>query len=117
MLEPLYTADEVRRAEAQYAGFPDTAPELMERAGAAAATVALEEFGDARVWTVVCGRGSNGGDGRIVARHLQEAGRRGGGVDAEKGGRDLGEGGANVGAPFGTGLTRAPRGDARAPVP
>src|SRR3954470_1033270 len=114
MLEPLYTADEMRRAEAQYPGFPDTAPELMERAGAGAAVVALEEFGEARDWTVVCGGGSNGGDGRIVARHLQEAGRRVRVVDAKAGDRDLGDPHVIVDALFGTGFTGAPRDDAGA---
>src|SRR3954471_867664 len=114
MLEPLYTADEMRRAEAQYPGFPDTARELMERAGAGAAAVALEEFGEARDWTVVCGGGSNGGDGRIVARHLQEAGRRVRVVDAKAGDRDLGDADVIVDALFGTGFTGSPRDDARA---
>src|SRR3954451_19880260 len=111
--EPLYTADEMRRAEARYAGFPDTAPELMERAGAGAAAVALEQFGDARGWTVVCGGGSNGGDGRIVARHLEEAGRRVRVVDAKSGDRDLGDPHVIVDALFGTGFTGSPRDDAR----
>jgi NAD(P)H-hydrate epimerase len=72
--EPLYTAEEMRAAEARYPGFPDTAPELMERAGALAAKVALQELADAKQFTVVCGGGSNGGDGRVVARHLDAAG-------------------------------------------
>ncbi|HKT44604.1 MAG TPA: NAD(P)H-hydrate epimerase, partial [Gaiellaceae bacterium] len=63
--EPLYTADEMRAAEARYAG---TVEELMERAGAAVARVGLELHPGARRWTVVCGGGANGGDGRIAAR-------------------------------------------------
>ena len=39
MLEPLYTAAEMRAAEARYPGFPDTAPDLMDRAGRAVATL------------------------------------------------------------------------------
>ena len=74
-LEPLYTAEEMRTAERRYPGFPSTAPELMERAGAAVARVALERFPDARRFAVVCGGGSNGGDGRIAARVLREQGR------------------------------------------
>jgi len=60
--EPLYTADEMRVAEARYPGYPGSAPELMERAGAQAARVAQAEFGDAVRWAFVCGGGSNGGE-------------------------------------------------------
>jgi NAD(P)H-hydrate repair Nnr-like enzyme with NAD(P)H-hydrate epimerase domain len=41
VLEPLYTADEMREAEARYPGYPETADELMERAGAAVALEAM----------------------------------------------------------------------------
>ena len=37
MIEPLYSADEMRAAEALYPGYPDTAAELMEVAAAAVA--------------------------------------------------------------------------------
>lgn len=70
MLEPLYTAAEMRLAEA---GHDES--ELMERAGAAVAREVLERFPDARRIAVVCGGGSNGGDGRIAARILREEGR------------------------------------------
>src|SRR5207244_11824084 len=72
MLEPLYTAAEMRAAEERYSG---TVEELMERAGGAVAQHALEDFGNARSFTVVCGTGSNGGDGRVAARVLEEEGR------------------------------------------
>ncbi len=72
---PLYTTAEMRAAEESFPGFPDTAPELMERAGAAVAQHTIERFPDAQRFAVVCGSGSNGGDGRIVARVLREAGR------------------------------------------
>jgi len=75
VLEPLYTAAEIRAAEERYPGFPESAPELMERAGAAVARETLAAFPDARRFAVVCGGGSNGGDGRIAARELREAGR------------------------------------------
>ncbi len=39
--EPLYTAAEMRAAEERYPGYPDTIPELMERAGAAVAREAM----------------------------------------------------------------------------
>jgi NAD(P)H-hydrate epimerase len=114
MLEPLYTADEMRAAEAHYPGFPDTAPELMERAGARAAAVALQTFAGAQDWTVVCGGGSNGGDGRIMARHLEEAGRRVRLVDVKAGEDELGDAEVIVDALFGTGFTGTPRADAAA---
>jgi NAD(P)H-hydrate epimerase len=68
--EPLLTAAEVRRAEEAHDG---PLEELMERAGTAVARVVLARF-PGRV-AVVCGRGNNGGDGRVAARVLREAGR------------------------------------------
>jgi ADP-dependent NAD(P)H-hydrate dehydratase / NAD(P)H-hydrate epimerase len=70
MLEPLYTADEARAAEEGH-----DVEELMERAGAAVAREVVQRFADARRIAVVCGGGSNGGDGRIAARILREEGR------------------------------------------
>jgi NAD(P)H-hydrate epimerase len=112
--EPLYTADEMRAAEARYPGYPETVPELMERAGGAAAVAALELFHDARRWTVVCGGGSNGGDGRVMATHLERAGREVHIVDAKAGETDLGEPDVIVDALFGTGFSGEPRPDAAA---
>jgi ADP-dependent NAD(P)H-hydrate dehydratase / NAD(P)H-hydrate epimerase len=112
--EPLYTADEMRSAEARYPGYPETVPELMERAGAAAAEVALRLFGEARRWTLVCGGGANGGDGRVMARHLEAAGRETRIVDAKAGERDLGDPDVVVDALFGTGFSGEPRADAAA---
>jgi NAD(P)H-hydrate epimerase len=113
-LEPLYTADEMRAAEARYPGFPDTAPELMERAGGLAAQVARQVFGDAKRWTVVCGGGSNGGDGRIMAQHLERAGREVRVVDAASNETELGDPDVIVDALFGTGFSGEPRPDAAA---
>ncbi len=112
--EPLYTADEMRAAEARFPNYPASAPELMERAGATAARVALQVFHGAERWTVVCGGGSNGGDGRVVARHLSDAGKQVRIVDAKAGDTELGEPQAIVDALFGTGFRGAPRPDARA---
>jgi NAD(P)H-hydrate epimerase len=108
-LEPLYTADEMRAAEALYPGFPETAPELMERAGAQTAGAAIELFAKSQRWTVVCGGGSNGGDGRIAARHLEAAGREVRLVDAAAGETELGEPDVILDALFGTGFSGEPR--------
>ncbi len=48
---------------------------LMENAGTAVARFVLEEFPEAHHIQVVCGKGNNGGDGRIAAQRLQEAGK------------------------------------------
>lgn len=73
-LEPLYTAAEMRLAEERYPDYPDSIPELMERAGAAVAHEAMRAFPAARSFACVCGGGSNGGDGRVAAGILREAG-------------------------------------------
>jgi ADP-dependent NAD(P)H-hydrate dehydratase / NAD(P)H-hydrate epimerase len=104
--EPLYTAEEMRAVEECYPGYPDTIPELMDRAGAAVARETLAAFPRARRFAVVCGRGSNGGDGRVAARLIREAGR-----DAEE--TDEPEGAdVVIDALFGTGFHGAPRPDA-----
>jgi ADP-dependent NAD(P)H-hydrate dehydratase / NAD(P)H-hydrate epimerase len=108
--EPLYTTAEMRAAEARH---PDLA-ELMERAGARAAEVALRSFADAQSWTVVCGGGANGGDGRIMARHLEHAGRSVRIVEAKAGETDLGQPDVLVDALFGTGFSGEPRAEAAA---
>jgi ADP-dependent NAD(P)H-hydrate dehydratase / NAD(P)H-hydrate epimerase len=106
MLDPLYTAAEMRAAEERYPGFPTTAAELMERAGAAVAVEVMRAYPEARRIAVVCGSGSNGGDGRIAAGVLRKAGLL---VDEteEPGGYDL-----VVDALFGTGFSGVPRSEA-----
>jgi len=105
-LEPLYTAAEMRAAEERYPNYPDSVPELMERAGRAVAREALLAFPDARRVGCVCGKGSNGGDGRVAGRVLREAG-----LDAEETtdphGYDV-----LVDALFGTGFHGGPRAEA-----
>ncbi len=108
--ESLYDAAEMRAVEARFAGFPATAPELMERAGAAVAREAMRAFPQARRFAVVCGGGSNGGDGRIAARILREAGRVAVETD-EPAGFDV-----VVDALFGTGFRGEPRPEAGAVI-
>src|SRR5262249_27287197 len=98
----------MREAEARYPGYPESASELMERAGAAVAREAMRAFPRARRFAVVCGGGSNGGDGRIAARVLREAGR-----DAEET-MELAGADVVVDALFGTGFHGEPRPEAAA---
>ncbi|MET0681495.1 MAG: NAD(P)H-hydrate dehydratase [Burkholderiales bacterium] len=70
-LSPLYTVDGVRALEAA-ALKRDPRASLMERAGRAAAELALELAGDAgRAVLVLAGPGNNGGDAFEVATHLK----------------------------------------------
>src|ERR1700722_13904719 len=48
--------------------------ELMEHAGRAVARFILRELPQCRHIVVLCGKGNNGGDGLVAARHLGEAG-------------------------------------------
>ena len=69
MLEPLYTAGEMRAAEEGH-----DVEELMRRAGGAVADEVLRRFPVARSFAAVCGGGANGGDGRIAAELQRAAG-------------------------------------------
>ena len=101
--EPLYTAEEMRAAEAGH-----EVEELMERAGRAVAERVLEWFPAARRFAAVCGKGANGGDGRIALRVLREAGR-----EAEES-DDFARADVVIDALFGTGFHGEPRPDAAA---
>lgn len=70
--EALFTASEIRAAEATYSG---SSLDLMERAGRSCAEAAVARFPGIGRWGVHCGGGSNGGDGLVVARHLRRLGR------------------------------------------
>jgi NAD(P)H-hydrate epimerase len=108
MHEPLYTSAEMRAAEERYPGYPGSAGELMERAGAAVADEVLRAYPEARRIAAVCGGGANGGDGRIAARILREAGRAV--VDTD----DPSNVDLVLDALFGTGFRGAPRPEAAA---
>ena len=110
MLEPLYTAAEMRAAEERYPGYPETAPELMERAGAAVAREVLQLFPNAHRVAVVCGGGANGGDGRIAARILRDEG-----LDAVET-TAVEQADVIVDALFGTGFHGEPRAEAAATI-
>jgi NAD(P)H-hydrate epimerase len=98
MFAPLYTADEMRAAEEGH-----DVEAMMERAGRAVADAVLRRYPDARRIAAVCGKGANGGDGRIALRVLAEAGRE---TSEELDGADV-----VIDALFGTGFHGAPRDD------
>jgi NAD(P)H-hydrate epimerase len=105
VLEPLYTAAEMRAAEERYPRYPESIPELMERAGAAVAREAMLAYPEGR-FACVCGGGSNGGDGRVAARILREAGHVADETEEVEGYDVI------VDALFGTGFRGEPRPDA-----
>ena len=113
-LEPLFTSTEMRAVEEAYPGYPDSMRELMVRAGTAAAEAALRRFPDAKAYTVVCGAGSNGGDGLVAADVLRSRGREVHVVEAKNGEREWNDPHVIVDALFGTGFSGAPRVDAAA---
>jgi ADP-dependent NAD(P)H-hydrate dehydratase / NAD(P)H-hydrate epimerase len=68
--EPLYTAEEMRAAEAGH-----DVDAMMQRAGSAVAEALVRRFPDARRIALHAGGGANGGDGRIAAEILRGRGR------------------------------------------
>jgi ADP-dependent NAD(P)H-hydrate dehydratase / NAD(P)H-hydrate epimerase len=102
MLEPLYTAAEMKAAEEGH-----DVEELMQRAGRAVADEVLARFPEARSFAAVCGGGANGGDGRIAAELLRAAGWEE---------RSLGDAEVVIDALFGTGFKPPPREEAAAQI-
>jgi hydroxyethylthiazole kinase-like uncharacterized protein yjeF len=98
MLAPLYTADEMRAAEQGH-----DVDAMMERAGRAVADAVLRRYPEARRIAAVCGKGANGGDGRIAMRVLAETGR--------ETSEELDDADVVVDALFGTGFHGEPRDD------
>src|SRR3984957_13939248 len=71
----ILTADEMRTADrVTTERFGISSLELMEHAGRAVARFVLRELPQCRRIVVLCGKGNNGGDGLVAARHLAEAG-------------------------------------------
>jgi hydroxyethylthiazole kinase-like uncharacterized protein yjeF len=72
----ILTASEMRevdRITTDQFGIPSTT--LMENAGSAVARFVISEYPSHNRITILCGKGNNGGDGFVAARHLAEAGR------------------------------------------
>ena len=64
---------EIDRATSERFGVPSLT--LMENAGAAVSGLVLSHFSGAARIGVICGKGNNGGDGFVAARHLHAAGK------------------------------------------
>ena len=93
--EPLYTADEMKAAESGH-----DVETMMERAGSAVAAAVSRDYPGARV-VAVCGKGANGGDGRIAAEKV--------GAEVVEVGAELPAAGVVIDAIFGTGFRGEPR--------
>src|SRR5438552_6894925 len=97
-LQPLYTAEEMKAAEAGH-----DVEAMMERAGSAVAAAVSRDYPGGRV-VAVCGKGANGGDGRIAAQKL--------GAEVLEVGAQLPAADVVIDAIFGTGFHGEPREEA-----
>ncbi len=74
LLRPLLRSEVRRIDEVAIAEFGMTGLMLMENAGSGAAAI-VHELAPAGSVVILCGKGNNGGDGYVIARHLELAGR------------------------------------------
>jgi NAD(P)H-hydrate epimerase len=121
-LSPLYDAEGIRALDSwaiEQQGIP--AAELMEAAGTALAQ-AVAELAPQGPIRILCGKGNNGGDGKVAARRLRGMGFEVETVDLWEGEQPadldawLAGAGAVVDAIFGTGFSGAPREPALAAI-
>lgn len=77
-MKPVLTPDQAAALDRQTQARGVSAELLMERAGRAVARAAVDLLGGSygRRAVVVCGKGNNGGDGLVAARHLARWGAR-----------------------------------------
>lgn len=68
------TAAEMKQLEQQADAAGLSYRQMMENAGAAAARLALRAVPETKSAAIFCGKGNNGGDGFVAARHLANAG-------------------------------------------
>ena len=68
------TAAEMKQLEQRADAAGLSYRKMMENAGAAAARLALRAVPEAKSAAIFCGKGNNGGDGFVAARHLANAG-------------------------------------------
>ena len=71
----LFTAQQMRSADQAAADAGVSSLLLMENAGREVAEATRRHWPDAKHVLILCGRGNNGGDGYVAARHLLLAGR------------------------------------------
>jgi len=77
-VKPILTPEQSARLDRDAQARGISAEDLMERAGRAVARAAVDRCGGAygRRAVVACGKGNNGGDGFVAARHLARSGMR-----------------------------------------